>query len=271
MKASSTMCMRSARAGLMRCAPVALLLACPVAVGETAVVPAPVRVVLVGDSTMATRTGYGDALCARFIAQVECINLARGGRSTSSYRAEGLWKAVEAMLRDTTGASKSYVLIQFGHNDQPGKPGRSTDLATEFPPNLMRFVQETWQLQAVPVLVTPLTRRSFQGAQLTNDLRPWAEAALEVGRRSGVNVVDLNRWSAALVQEMGQDAADTLAMEPAPPKTPAIAASQPGDQTVKTRFDRTHVGVKGAHLFAALMQRAVSDAVPDLKGYFKGD
>ena len=50
------------------------------------------RVILVGDSTMATRSGYGDALCAR-IAPAECINLARGGRSSLSFRAEGLWTA----------------------------------------------------------------------------------------------------------------------------------------------------------------------------------
>ena len=30
----------------------------------------------------------------------------------------------------TSGYQNIWVLIQFGHNDQPGKPGRSTDLAT---------------------------------------------------------------------------------------------------------------------------------------------
>ena len=48
------------------------------------------RLILVGDSTMAPRSGYGNALCARF-QQVACINLARGGRSSKSFRAEGLW------------------------------------------------------------------------------------------------------------------------------------------------------------------------------------
>ena len=40
----------------------------------------PDRVILVGDSTMASTTGYGDALCARFTPETACHNLARGGR-----------------------------------------------------------------------------------------------------------------------------------------------------------------------------------------------
>src|SRR5437868_5558940 len=93
----------------------------------------PIRVILVGDSTMASKSGYGDAFCARFVAEVKCVNLARGGRSSSSFRKEKRWDEVEALLRDGGAFSATYVLVQFGHNDQPGKAERSTDLATEFP------------------------------------------------------------------------------------------------------------------------------------------
>jgi lysophospholipase L1-like esterase len=58
-----------------------------------------------------------------------------------------------------------HVLIQFGHNDQPGKPGRSTDLASEYPANLKRYVDEVRAAGGQPVLVTPLTRRSFRDGQ----------------------------------------------------------------------------------------------------------
>ena len=54
----------------------------------------PDRVILVGDSTMASTTGYGDALCARFTPETSCLNLARGGRSSESFRAEGRWDEV---------------------------------------------------------------------------------------------------------------------------------------------------------------------------------
>ncbi|MFP5390789.1 MAG: rhamnogalacturonan acetylesterase, partial [Gammaproteobacteria bacterium] len=163
----------------------------------------PIRVILVGDSTMATRSGYGDALCQRFKPEVSCINLARGGRSSGSFRAEGRWDEVQALLRDGQGYSQTYVLVQFGHNDQPGKPGRSTDLVTQFPANMARYAQEAKELGGVPVLVTPLTRRSFRGPYLHDDLAPWSAATRRVAAEQKVALLDLNTLSAAAVQQMG--------------------------------------------------------------------
>jgi lysophospholipase L1-like esterase len=110
----------------------------------------PIRVILVGDSTMATRCGYGDVLCARFKPGTSCVNLARGGRSSGGFRAEGRWDEVQNLLKDSAGYRASYVLVQFGHNDQPGKPGRSTDLVTAFPANMARYASEVSQLGGVP-------------------------------------------------------------------------------------------------------------------------
>src|SRR5206468_3159816 len=95
---------------------------------------------------------------------VTCINLALGGRSSKSFRAEGHWDKVQQLLKDGGAFRATYVLVQFGHNDQPGKAPRSTDLATEFPVNMARYADETTALGGIPVLVTPLTRRSFKGA-----------------------------------------------------------------------------------------------------------
>ncbi|HEV6964289.1 rhamnogalacturonan acetylesterase [Roseateles sp.] len=209
--------------------------------------PAGPRLILVGDSTMAPRSGYGNALCAR-LQQVACLNLARGGRSSRSYRAEGLWNTVLALLNERGPGDvrqKTLVLIQFGHNDQPGKPGRSTDLATEFGPNLAGYVNDVKAAGAEVVLVTPLTRRSFKGGELDNDLRPWAEATLRVGAELGVPVLDLNASSSEAVRVLGQPAADTLAE--APP-----------------RFDRTHLGPKGAALFSQLVMDGLLKLKPEL-------
>ena len=82
---------------------------------------AKVRIALVGDSTVNTGGGWGTGFCALLTPQVECINLARNGRSSKSYYNEGLWK--EALEKHA-----DYMLIQFGHNDMPGKgPDRETD------------------------------------------------------------------------------------------------------------------------------------------------
>ncbi|WP_271010010.1 GDSL-type esterase/lipase family protein [Paucibacter sp. B51] len=227
-------------------------------------------VVLVGDSTLATRSGYGDALCARFRPELQCLNLARGGRSSASYRAEGLWDALRERLRQEP-LQPTWVLIQFGHNDQPGKPGRSTDLATEFPVNLARYLSELRELGATPVLLTPLTRRSFREGQLLNDLRPWAEAALRVAAEAAppVAAIDLNAMSHALVQAMGEDEADRLAMAPKPSAAEpvALAASAERAGAAKSAFDRTHVGERGAQLFSALVLRELLRVQPALAPY----
>jgi lysophospholipase L1-like esterase len=221
------------------------------------------RVILVGDSTMAPRSGYGDALCARFKPEVQCLNLAKGGRSTKSYRAEGLWDQVMALLRERPAGQTDVVLLQFGHNDQPGKPGRSTDLATEFPANLAGYVQDVAPTGAQLVMLTPLTRRSFDpDGSLRNDLRPWAETTLRVGAQKGVPVIDLNAVSHAAVQAMGPDEADTLAMLPRPPGPPASPASSVGAKN--PGFDYTHLGPKGAEVFSGLVQQQLMHTVPML-------
>src|SRR4051812_31909734 len=114
-----------------------------------------VRIILVGDSTMAVKTGYGPGFCAAVTPQVTCVNMAKGGRSTKSYREEGSWAQVAEGLNQRGPYTATYVLIQFGHNDQPNKPGRSTDVKTEFPANMRRYVQEVRATGSKPILVTP--------------------------------------------------------------------------------------------------------------------
>ena len=231
----------------------------------------PIRVILVGDSTMATNSGYGDALCSRFKPEVTCVNVARGGRSSASFRGEGRWAEVQRMLKEGGNFKASYVLVQFGHNDQPGKPGRSTDLVTEFPVNMAAYATETRALGGVPVLLTPLTRRSFKGNYLRDDLAPWAAATRKVAAEQHAALLDLNAKSAAAVQQMGQAEVDTLAMAPPPP-----VASGPKDAnkvepvgTPKSAFDRTHLGQKGAALFADMVAKELVQAVPDIAPYLK--
>jgi lysophospholipase L1-like esterase len=227
-----------------------------------------VRIILVGDSTMASRTGYGDALCKLFRPGVVCVNCARGGRSSGSYRAEGLWEGVLDLLRDRLTYQATFVLIQFGHNDQPGKPGRSTDLDTEFPANLTRYADEAQAAGAEIVLLTPLTRRSFRHNVLLTDLKPWADATRRVAESHRLPLVDLYTQSAAAVAAMGSAEADTLAE--APPSgnstAPASSAQRTDGATnmAVAKFDYTHLGPKGSVYFARLVAQGLAEAVPGL-------
>ena len=234
-----------------------------------------IRIILVGDSTMALKSGWGPGFCADVVEQVDCVNMAKGGRSSGSYRAEGSWAKVMDELKLNSDYASTYVLVQFGHNDQPGKPGRSTDLTTEFPANLRLYVDEVKSSGAKPVLITPLTRRSFKAGALTNNLEPWAAATKAVAAEKGVPLLELNADSVSAVQSMGPAEANTLAMAP-PPATiaesaasgdsPAIPKSPAGSAPA---FDYTHLGTKGSAYFARMVAAELVKAVPDLQPYFK--
>jgi lysophospholipase L1-like esterase len=235
------------------------------------------HVVLVGDSTMAHVTGYGDALCARFDAGTRCVNLARGGRSSKSYRAEGLWDGALGSLRER--GYRSVVLIQFGHNDQPGKPGRSTTL-DEYEANLHRYVDEARAAGADPVLVTPLTRRTFRDGRLLDDLQPWAEATARVARSTGVPLLDLHADSRRAVETLGAVAA--LSLAELPPPGQAVAAARTGTTSPAIKpppaavagthvpvFDYTHLGAQGAALFSGIVAQEIATSIPGLSAHLR--
>ncbi len=267
--------------------PPAVLPAVADAAARAAIKPIkPKKIILVGDSTTQVGSGWGGAFCANHVTSfIACVNLARGGRGTFDYRAEGSWDLAMNEAK-TPGYTATYVLIQFGHNDQPGKPGRSTDLYTEYPANLKRYVTEARAAGAIPVLVTPLTRRSFKNGSLQDDLQPWAEAVRAVAKEMNVPLIDLHATSSAAVQAMGARAAIDLA-ETAPPQSVLDAAAtgttigapktevlvKPATTTTggtvpaghpTVVFDYTHLGPKGAEVFAEQITYGLAAAVPDL-------
>jgi lysophospholipase L1-like esterase len=241
------------------------------------------KIILVGDSTVAVQGGWGPSFCAEHVTSAAaCVNLARGGRSTSSYIAEGSWQIALAEAR-VPGYATTWVLIQFGHNDQPGKPGRSTDLETEFPANLERYVREARAAGVHPVLVSSLTRRMFKRGELLNSLRPWAEATAAVAAKLDVPFIDLNLVSSRAVADMG--AAEATRFAPRPPTTEVLAAAKagttihaetatgaqppaatvPGMAQPKLSFDYTHLGREGADFFAAMMARELAEKIPEMR------
>lgn len=247
------------------------------------------KIVLVGDSTTAVQGGWGPSFCGKHVTSfLACVNLARGGRSTYNYRAEGSWDIVEREMR-SGGYGKVWVLVQFGHNDQPGKPGRSTDLKTEFPANLRRYVEEIRAAGAHPVLLTPLSRRQFADGKLIDDLAPWAEAVREVAAEMDVPLVDLHARSVAAVQALGPLGSMQFAQRPASPElvnaalagttanhatqpagAPALPAAQSRDAVepmgqAKLAFDYTHLGPIGADFFAVIVTDELARAVPELR------
>jgi lysophospholipase L1-like esterase len=242
------------------------------------------KIILVGDSTMAPGSGWASVFCAYHVkSNVACLNLGRGGRSTRSYRAEGSWDIAMGEAR-AAGYARKYVLIQFAHNDQSTKAERWTDLNTDFPANLRQMVLDVRAAGAVPVLVTPLSRREFRNGRLDNTLAAWADAIRKVALENKVPVVELNRDSARAVEQLGAvesmklamadplaeevaaaRAGTTLRPRPAPEAPPASTLPRTGPRgRIVEKFDYTHLGEVGAKAMAKIVAYDLAVAVPEL-------
>ena len=212
---------------------------------------APVKIVLAGDSTVNVGTGWGPGFCALLTPNVECVNLAHNGRSSKSFYDEGLWKGVLAEHGD-------YVLIQFGHNDMPGKgPDRETDPDTTYAANMRRYIDEARAAGAIPVIVTSLSRRSYKDGKLIEDLDAYAKAARRVSEEATVPVIDLNAESTRLLRTMTQDEADQF------------DAVQKPDANGST-LDRTHLNAHGSEVFGRMVADSLASVCPELGPDIKG-
>ena len=212
----------------------------------------PIRIVLVGDSTVASYakppadkpdlTGWGQVFAEFFNDRVTIINCAKSGRSTRSFVKEGLWKKALAAKGD-------YIFIQFGHNDSHLKGGKpAVDPTTDFQSYLRQYVDEARAAGAKPVLVTPVARRTFKDGKIVTGLQPYADAMFKVGKEKGVPVIDLHAAAMRLFDRLG-DAGSA-------------------DMTASAS-DRTHFSRKGARVMARLVVEALPQAVPELLPYLK--
>lgn len=210
----------------------------------------PLKIVLVGDSTVAGKSGWGDAFGAMFKPAAQVVNMAHGGRSSKSYIDEGFWKTALEQHAD-------YILIQFGHNDQPGKGvKRETDPATTYPQFMGRYVDEARAAGAKPVLITSVARRHFKDGKISeDDLAPYADAVIKLAAEKKVPLVDLHASSIAQLNAIGAKAAAAYDYQ-APDADP-------------NKPDRTHLSPAGAAATAQLVADGLQEAVPELKPYLK--
>jgi lysophospholipase L1-like esterase len=199
----------------------------------------PFKIVLVGDSTVATGGGWGPGFCATLTQNVTCVDDALNGRSTKSFYDEGAWQKALA-------ENGQYYFIQFGHNDQKSSPTLHTDAETTYAENLRRYVKETRAIGAIPILLSPLSRRNYKDGKLVEDgLKDYAQAAKRVAAKEGVTFVDLNSMSTEMLANMTQEQADAFDAT----GHPDAAAGNAGP----AKPDRTHLNEKGKAVFGRMV------------------
>ena len=205
-----------------------------------------IRIVLVGDSTVNDEGGWGPGLRASFGSKVEVINLAMNGRSSKSFRDEGRWAPALA-------AKPKYILIQFGHNDVPGKgPERETNAKTTYRENLSRYIHEARAAGAEPVLVTSIVRRNFtpDGKVIVDSLAPYVAETRALAVESNTPLIDLYASTLAQSERLGPEGCADI-----------DARDKEGKR------DHTHLGPKGQQEIGAMAARELTKVVTSVRNY----
>jgi PelA/Pel-15E family pectate lyase len=205
-----------------------------------------VKIALVGDSTVNDEGGWGPGFRASFDSRVEVLNFALNGRSSKSFRGEKRWEPVLA-------AKPDYVLIQFGHNDGPGKgPDRETDPKTTFRDNLARYVAETRAAGAKAVLITSIVRRNFStdGKIKPDSLVPYVETVRELAAAQNIPLIDLYALTLKQAEDPGAGPAESL-----------------GRRDKDGNLDHTHLGPLGQREIGVMAARGLVRVAPALQPY----
>ena len=221
------------------------------------------NVFLVGDSTVCEydsstatsldRYGWGMKLQEQFNG-VKVTNLALSGRSSRSFLTETNYQTLKSSL-----GKGDYLFIQFGHNDEktdeatypglgtyPGLDWSTLDssgkdaqgrysyeyLLTAYYINLAK------NKGAIPVLVTPITRRGSDGTPYWQAHAEYQNGMITLGKNYGVPVIDATALTTELYEQVG--AANT-------------ASLHCYTDAAHTTIDNTHLSSKGATLIAGII------------------
>ncbi len=225
--------------------------------------PAPdaVTIFLAGDSTVTDQVhepwaGWGQMLPRFFQQGIAVSNQAESGLALGSFEHQRRLEKILSMLK-----KGDYLFIQFGHNDQRDKtPGAGP--FTTYKANLQRYVAAARKGGGLPVLITSMERRHWEGEQFQPSLAAYAEAVRQVGTEEKVPVIDLNAMSIKFYSALGPEKS-TQAFVFYP------AGTFPGQD--KELKDNTHHNNYGAYELARCVVEGIKTSVPALAPHLTKD
>ena len=222
-----------------------------------------ITVHMIGDSTMANKPvipgnperGWGQMLHMYFKDSVRVENYAQNGRSSKSFIAEGRWDKVVAALK-----AGDFVIIQFGHNDEKTNDvNRGTAPFGEYTTNLVRFIRETQERKATPILATPVARRKFDGAgKIVDTHGDYPRAVRAIATEQKVSLLELCAATEKVLQQLGPESSKRLFRW--------IPADEFGPGS-KSWEDDTHFNAYGASRVCDLAVVEIAARVPELASH----
>lgn len=225
-----------------------------------------IRIYVMGDSTAAPydsnrsypMTGWAQVFGEQFTgAAVRVENRAVGGRSTKSFIDERRW---ESVYNDC--AAGDYVFIQFGHNDEKkDKPEVYAASDGAYRENLAMFITKIREKKGIPVLLTPVSRRSFKSdGSFYNSHGDYPDAMKAVAKEMNTPLIDMTEKTRIRYEELGAEKAKTLFTYAKSGEYPAYPEGKKDD---------THFNITGAREVAAMVADGIRENNLPLTSYLK--
>ncbi|WP_179008984.1 rhamnogalacturonan acetylesterase [Winogradskyella forsetii] len=224
-----------------------------------------ITIYTIGDSTMSDKINPEEnpergwcQLLPQFLNDKATVkNHATNGRSTRSFIDEGRWDSVYKQLE-----KGDYVFIQFGHNDQKlTNPQRYTNPHTAYRHNLIKFVEESREKGAIPILFTSIVRRKFneEGTLIDTHGAYPLETRL-VAQEYDVPFIDLLYITEKMEESYGVEGSKKLHLHYKPDE---VSYFPDGKE------DNTHLSVFGATEVAKLAVNALNEKVEGFEAFTK--
>lgn len=200
--------------------------------------------------------GWGQALDLFFTEEVEIINHAMSGKSSKSFVEEGRLQKISEQI-----AENDYLFIHFGHNDIAAAEERYTEPKTTFKQYMTMYIDVARERGAIPILVTPVNKRTFDGDGIvTTNMEAYAKAVRELGKELNVAVIDLAVTSKELLQQMGREWSQRLFLWLAPDEHPNYPEGKKDD---------SHFNEFGARVMAQLVVKELKESGLPLASFIR--
>ncbi|RAK81566.1 SGNH hydrolase [Aspergillus fijiensis CBS 313.89] len=166
----------------------------------------PAAFYLAGDSTTAAQSSGGGGWGVGFLATLTDgaigTDLGYNGDTTASFVAGGAWANVIDAVTRSKVSYQPYVTIQFGHNDQKNTSGVTLE---DYATNLQTMAEAVVTAGGIPILVTPISRRTFNSTTGTviEDLATQRNITISVAESIAVDYIDLNEASTVYLDAIG--------------------------------------------------------------------
>jgi lysophospholipase L1-like esterase len=188
---------------------------------------------VVGDSTANNHAngglGWSDPFITYFdTSKVNVVNRARGGRSSRTFIAEGLWDKVLGEMK-----KGDFVLIQFGHNDagainddsraRGSLPGlgeetqeidnlltRKHEVVHTFGWYMRKMIAETQAKGATPIVLSLTVRNIWKDGRVERGPGKYSQWSAEIAKSEKVSFIDVTRLIADRYEAMGEEKVKAL-------------------------------------------------------------